>query len=367
MRNLLRPLILTLVAAVLAAAALAAASGDGPVSLSYLTQVFFPQAQEQGEKAVDDALGLTYDAAADKLERLQQELLGAGGQQGGGLYSATLQPRNWYDGQTIGLSTGGGVLMLKGAATVAHNGVVVDVTDGVEVPNGGALAENHRYLVGEDTLAAVMILSGYATLGVQGEYALSGGKEDPMPFLDVKQTDWYYDSVCYVYENKLFSGMGDGLFGPGQPMTRAMLMTVLYQMAGAPQAELEAAGVSLTDVPDSAWYAPYVKWGVAQGVASGTGDGGFTPDGQVTREQVVVMLYSFASRYLGREMGEGADLSGYADHGQVSSWAAGAMAWAVAQGVVSGSTDGVSMTLNPGHSANRAEVAAMLRAFAEKI
>ena len=146
-----------------------------------------------------------------------------------------------------------------------------------------------------------------------------------------------------------------------------MLVTVLYQLAGAPQDELAAAGAQLTDVADGAWYASYVRWAVDHGIASGTGNGAFSPDGQVTREQVVVMLYSFAGGYLGLNTDLGADLSAFSDAGQVSSWAVEAMAWAVDRGVVSGSADAGGLSLNPGRSANRAEVAAMLRSFAESL
>ena len=255
----------------------------------------------------------------------------------------------------------------QGAACVTHDGAVVDVTEGTEVLSGEALAANHRYLVGEDTAAIFTVQSGWAQVGVQGSYTLSGGAENPTPFADVKRSDWYYDPVSYVYGNHLFSGMSEHAFGPGEPMTRAMLVTVLYQLAGAPQDELAAAGAQLTDVADGAWYASYVRWAVDHGIASGTGNGAFSPDGQVTREQVVVMLYSFAGGYLGLNTDLGADLSAFSDAGQVSSWAVEAMAWAVDRGVVSGSADAGGLSLNPGRSANRAEVAAMLRSFAESL
>ena len=362
MKKILRPLALVLALCLAAGGALAAA-GDGPVTLRYLTQVFFPQAVQEGEEAAGQMLQETYDAASAALEQLA-----AGGESDGSLlYSADLRPREWYDGQLSCLTTGSGLLLMEGAAMVTHNGAVVDVTDGTEVPSGGLLTPNHRYLVGEDTAAVFTILSGWAQAGVQGSYTLSGGAENPTPFADVKRTDWYYAAVSYVYENNLFSGMSEHQFGPGEPMTRAMLVTVLYQLAGAPQSELAAADVSLTDVADGAWYAPYVRWAVDQGIASGVGDGAFNPDGQVTREQLVVMLRSFASGYLGLPTEGESDLSGFADRGQVSSWALEAMAWAVTQGVVSGSISGDSVYLNPGNSASRAEVAAMLRAFAETI
>ena len=362
MKKLLRPLAVLLVLGALAVGALAVSGEDGPVSLGYLTEIFFPQAVQEGEEAADRLLQETYDAASAALEQL-----GGGEQAGSLLYSADLRPREWYDGQMICLTTGSGAVLHQGAACVTHDGAVVDVTEGVEVPSGGALAAGHRYLVGEDTAAVFTILSGWAQVGVQGSYTLTGGAEDPTPFADVKQGDWFYEPVGYVYENNLFSGMSEHAFGPGEPMTRAMLVTVLYQLAGAPQDELEGADAALSDVADTAWYAPYVGWAVDQGIASGTGEGTFTPDGQVTREQVVVMLYSFAGRYLGLDTASGADLSAFADAGQVSGWAEEAMAWAVDRGVVSGSEGAGGLVLNPGSSANRAEVAAMLRSFDEKI
>ena len=362
MKKLLRPLALVLVLGVLAGGALAA-SGDGPVSLRYLIQAFFPQAVQEGEEAANQMLEESYAAASAALAQL------AGGEGGDSslLYSADLRPREWYDGQMICLTTGSGAVLHQGAACVSHDGAVVDVTEGVEVPSGGALAAGHRYLVGEDTAAVFTILSGWAQVGVQGSYTLTGGAEDPTPFADVKQGDWFYEPVGYVYENNLFSGMSEHAFGPGEPMTRAMLVTVLYQLAGAPQDELEGADAALSDVADTAWYAPYVGWAVDQGIASGTGEGTFTPDGQVTREQVVVMLHSFAGRYLGLDTASGADLSAFADTGQVSGWAEEAMAWAVDRGVVSGSEGAGGLVLNPGSSANRAEVAAMLRSFAQSL
>ena len=366
MKKILRPLALALVCSMVAVGAYAAVSGDGPVSLSYLTQTFFPQAVEAGTDAAYEALEDTYDQAKSQLDQVH-DLVADGQGASAGLYSDTLQRREWYDGQNVRMGTGNGVLMLEGAAVVSHNGAVVDITAGTEVANGAALSPNHRYLVGEDTVADFIIQSGYAVMGVQGSYTVDGGLKDAAPFLDVKRSDWYYAPVNYVYGKNLFSGMEEHIFGPGEPMTRAMLMTVLYRMAGAPENEMAAADVVLTDVADSAWYAPYVKWGVSQGIATGTGDGGFTPDGQITREQVVVMLYSFAANYLEKSMGLGADLSAYQDADRVSDWAVQAMSWAVGQGVVSGSMTDDVLTLNPQYSANRAEVAAMLRSFDEKI
>lgn len=366
MKKFLRPLGLAAAFALLAGGAYAAVSGDGPVSLSYLTETFMPQAFQAGTEAAYEALEDTYDEAKATLDQVHGQIVD-GESVTSGQYSAALQRREWYDSQEITLGTGSGALLLEGYAVLNHNGAVVDVTAGAEVPSGTALSVNHRYLVGEDTTAYITIQSGYAAMGVQGNYTAVGGNKSAAPFLDVKHSDWYYEPVNYVYEKSLFSGMSEHTFGPSEPMTRAMLTTVLYQLAGAPAGEMAAASVSLTDVPASAWYAPYVKWAVSQGVTAGTGDGTFSPDRQVTREQVVVMLYSFAVNYLGLNVGQGADLTVYQDRDKVSDWALPAMSWAVARGVVSGSDNAGVLTLNPQYNANRAEVATMLRSFAEKI
>lgn len=351
----------------MACGAYALGTGDSLITLSYLRDVFMPQAVEAGEEAAEELLQETYDQASSSLDEIQRDAIAQlTGEEGEALYSAALQAQEWHDGDFVELFTGSGALMLNGTATVTHNGAFIDVTEGVEVASGDQLKSNHRYLVGEDTQAWIGILSGAASIGVQGSYEFTDGGIKATPFYDVSQLDWYYGPVSYVYENELFSGMNDHHFGPSAAMNRAMLMTVLYKMAGAPEDEMAAADIQFDDVAESAWYAPYVKWGASQGITAGTGPTTFSPEMQVTRQQVVVLLYSFARNYLGLELTEGADLSGYQDLSQASDWAQEALSWAVAEGVLS-SSSADSLTLSPLKSANRAEVATMLRAFAEKI
>lgn len=351
--------------AALACGAYALSTGDSLITLSHLTNTFMPAAVQRGEAAVDQKLQETYDSAKSTLDALQQEKLGQSAGVSGN-YSGTLQARGWSEGDALELYTGSGVLLLTGAVTVTHSGAFIDVTTGSEVASGTRLTANHRYLAGEDTQATLTILSGAAQMGVQGSYTYTAGSGAKTPFYDVSTTDWYYAPVCYVYENSMFSGMDANHFGPGEPMDRAMMMTVLYRLAGTPEQELQAANVSFSDVPASAWYAPYVKWGAAQGITAGTSPTTFSPDQQVTREQVVALLYSFAANYAGLDTSKRADLSGYQDLGQASDWARDAFAWAVAEGIV-GSTSTQSLSLSPQSNANRAEVATMLRAFSEKI
>lgn len=365
-KTMLRLAVTAGVLVLLACGAYALSSGDSLISLSYLKNTFIPSAVEQGTTAANEKLQQTYDEAKSTLDALQQQYLGQGsGSTPSGSYSATLQPRDWKGGDKLELTTGSGLFVFSGTATVTHTGAFIDVTEGSEVSSGSRLTEGHRYLVGEDTSAAVSVSSGAAQMGVQGNYAYTAGTGSPIPFYDVSTQDWFYTQVCYAYENGLFSGVDTVHFGPYEAMDRAMLMTVLYRLAGAPEDELLSADASFSDVSSSAWYAAYVKWGAEQGITAGTGPNTFGPELKVTREQIVVLLHSFVRNYLGQSADARADLSGYQDLSKTSAWARDAFAWAVAEGIVS-STSSSSLTLSPQNSATRAEVAAMLRVFAEK-
>lgn len=366
-KNAARLLCAAGVLVLMACGAYALSSSDSLVTLSYLKNVFLPEAVQQGENTADVQLQQAYDDARDTLDSLQKGYLAqATGEEGEGSYSAVLQAMDWSDGDELTLPTGSGLLMLAGTAMVIHDGAFIDITAGSEVASGTRLIANHRYLTGEDTQAQVAVLSGAAQMGVQGAYEDADSGVETTPFYDVCRTDWFYDSVNYAYHENLFSGTDAHHFGPNMAMNRAMLMTVLYQMAGAPTREMAAAEVSFSDVPASAWYAPYVKWGADQGITAGISATTFGPELPVTREQIVVLLYSFATGYLDVTMEERADLSAYQDLGQASSWAQDALSWAVAEGIISSSSTN-ALTLSPQKSASRAEVATMLRAFSEKI
>ncbi|MCI9654851.1 MAG: S-layer homology domain-containing protein [Lawsonibacter sp.] len=363
MKKYLRPLGLVLAFAMLTAGAYAAASGDSLISLRYLQDTFFPKAVQAGEETAGKALQETYDDALDTLNTVHGAITGGSGS-GGGYYSDTLQRRAWSDGQIITLATGGGFLMEEGSATLVHTGAVIDITAGSETASGAALIPNHRYLVGENTEAAVTVRSGAAAMGVQGSYALVAGKGQHTPFYDVSQIDWFYTPVGYAYERGLFSGVDAGHFSPGTAMNRAMLMSVLHRLAGSPAVVTSPA---FHDVPGDSWYAEAVRWGASQGITSGTGEGNFSPNGQVTREQAVAMLYNYASKHMGLDVSGGGSLSGYGDLNRLSDWARPAMSWAVSQGIISGAANNGALTLDPQRGATRAEMATMLQAFCEKI
>ena len=338
---------------------------DSLVSLSYITDIFIPDAVKQGVEKAKETLGKTYVSAAEELDEVNDDLMEqATGSRGA--YSVNLQPREFRSGDILTVETGAGVMLYAGSARVSHNGAFIDVTEGVELSSGSELIPGHRYLVGEDTEADVVALSGLARLGVQGGYEADRANGADVPFTDVKSTDWYYEAVSYVYNAGLFTGTGDEKFAPHLTMDRAMLMTAFYRLAGSPQHEMDSATATFTDVPASAWYYTFVRWAATQQITAGIGDNKFGPSIQLTREQVVTLLYSFATRYMGQTLDGRTDVSGYSDYDKSSEWARDALSWAVYYGVLDESWAGEN-TLGGHLYADRAEVSAMLAAFADVI
>lgn len=170
-------------------------------------------------------------------------------------------------------------------------------------------------------------------------------------YSDVAETAWYYDAVKYVTEKGLMNGVGNDRFAPNSNLTRAMFAQILYNKAGKP-----AAGAStFTDVAAGQWYADAVSWAAAQGVVNGIGNGMFGPNNNITREQLAVMLYRYAS-----SPAVTGSVTGFNDAGQISSYAKNAMAWATTNGVMNGKGDG---RLDPKGLATRAEVAQMMQNY----
>ena len=352
-KHMVRAAAAVLACAALTGAALALSTGDSLISLSYLNDTYIPTVVAQGTKAADEKLIQAYQAASQKLDEVNQ---GYGVQQGsGGSYSADLRSRDMVRGDQLKLPTGSVVQLAAGAGTVVHTGAVIDVTAGQTVASGAALVSGHRYLVGEDTSAVFTADSGLAKVGVQGSFEKTESGEKAAPFTDVSRSDWYSSAVDYVYFEQLFSGTGDGLFSPMASMDRAMIVTVFYNMAGAPQGEMDASTAVFSDVPAGQWYAPYVSWAADQGVTAGTGEDTFSPEQAVTRREAVALLYSFGTNYLGLELTERADLTPYEDAAAVASWGGEAVAWAVGAGLLS-SSDADLMLLSPDESATRAQV-----------
>ena len=156
-----------------------------------------------------------------------------------------------------------------------------------------------------------------------------------LPFADVSAGSWYYDAVEFVWSNGIMDGVGSGLFAPNQVLTRAMLVTVLWRIDGAPDV---SAALPFDDVADGSWYADAVRWAASNGIVDGTGETSFSPDDKITREQLAVILWRYAG-YKSCDTTGGVDLTDFADRGSVSAYALRAMRWAVAEGLVTGVTD----------------------------
>ena len=186
------------------------------------------------------------------------------------------------------------------------------------------------------------------------------GTEEPttVSFDDINETDWFYENVKYVVENKLMNGVSDTEFAPNNTLTRAMLVTVLYRNAGEPEVT-EAA--SFADVDADSWYAKAVVWAEANGIVNGVSDTEFAPNANITREQIATIMYRYA-QYNGDDVTAVADIEAYADAANVSDYAVDAMKYAVGSGLINGKTE---TTLNPQDNATRAEIATILKRFIE--
>ena len=175
-------------------------------------------------------------------------------------------------------------------------------------------------------------------------------------FTDVPVTHWAYTAVEKASEAGLMNGYADGRFGKNDPITRGQMVQILYNYYG------EDCGTNsgFSDVPASAWYAKAVTWASKKGVVSGYSNGTFGPDNQLTREQMVTILYNVADK---PETNPSA-ISQYSDYHQVASYAADGFAWAVSNKVVSGTS---STTLSPRGTATRAQVAVILVRYLENV
>ena len=129
--------------------------------------------------------------------------------------------------------------------------------------------------------------------------ALAAGTKDTAadsPFTDVKPGDWCYDAVLYAKANGFFSGTSETTFSPNGTMTRGMFVTVLGRMAGIDPAKY-GGDTGFTDVPEGMYYAPYVKWAAQYGITGGTGDGRFSPDALITRQQMAALFVRYFEKF----------------------------------------------------------------------
>jgi len=216
-----------------------------------------------------------------------------------------------------------------------------------------------------DTFGNIQEMAGAGYSGSQitfitNHFSLFFVSEWISPFTDVLRNAWFYRSVRYAYSNDLMTGTAEGVFSPDVNLTRAMIVTILWRLEGRPTA---LNGGTFSDVRDDRWYSAAVAWAGETGIASGVGNGRFAPGDTATREQLATILYNYAG-FKGVDTTAGSFANEFSDEGSVSSWALDAMQWANANGIIRGRT---LTTLVPGGTATRAETATMFMQFAEKL
>ena len=186
-------------------------------------------------------------------------------------------------------------------------------------------------------------------------YIIAGDKS---PFNDVQENHWAVSYIRDCYEKGIMNGTGGGKFSPATEVSRAQVVTTLWRLAGEPEPEGENKFV---DVQNVLWYSAAVTWAAENGITTGVGGAYFAPDRTVTRGEVAAILYRYAE-YAGDDMTAKADLSTFADAGELSDWNRDAFAWCAAEGIITGKTAGENapVRLAPSDALTRAEIAAVL-------
>lgn len=348
---------LTLALLVSLSSAYAGAGGanDPLVSKSWIDGTYTEKAVSAGESTIRDVLGGVYDTALNEAKA-------ACGQYAEDLgdynLSSGYELLSMQSGSSVTMVTGGSFILIdgKGSLTV-NNGAVVDIVTGQEVSSGTALSKNHRYFCTENT-TAIFKVSEASVGSVNGAWQGSSGVTGQTgEYIDVSVKDWFYKEVMYVRDNELFYDINGTTFRPQENTNRATIVYALWKAAGAPSAKGTA---NFRDLSED-WYKDAVNWAAENDIVKGYGDGRFGPSDSVTREQIAVFMYRFAS-YMGRSVSESAKLTEYTDKDKISSWALTEMQWANAVGLIKGRS---TTTLNPLGTATRAEMAAIVMRFLE--
>ena len=209
---------------------------------------------------------------------------------------------------------------------------------------------------------SVGAVRAYSFTDVQKRHAIEAIFAEAAPsagFSDVDTDDWFFEDVSFVMQTGLMQGTSDTAFAPRAPMSRAMLVTVLWRLAGQPVVNY---AMEFEDVPQKQWYTEAVRWAVSERLATGYGNGYFGVADLITREQLATILYNYA-KYQGCDVSGAAKLAAYTDAASISGYALTPMKWANAAGLLQGDGD----RLAPGGNAQRCQVAAILHRFCETI
>ena len=183
-------------------------------------------------------------------------------------------------------------------------------------------------------------------------------------YVDVPDAShWAHVGIDFVLKAGLFYGTSETTFDPDATMTRAMLVTVLYRLEGKPETNAENP---FEDIADGMWYTDAVVWAAENGIVNGVAANIFDPDGEITREQMAAILYRY-TKFKGLTLNDGDYVEEYPDINKVSPYAAEAMRWANAEGLINGMSNGETVLLVPEGNATRAQVAAILMRFVQNV
>lgn len=232
---------------------------------------------------------------------------------------------------------------------------------------------HHMTLISQNECFTFEVTNSVGTITKEGVFTATGNGEGEIviragectltipvtvqgvPFSDVAYDAWYYDAVRFVYDNALMNGMSETVFAPQRTTNRAMIVQILYNREGKPESAY--TGV-FDDVADGQWYTAAVEWAAANGIVNGVGNGRFDPLGEITREQMAIILHNYAS-WVGYDTSVRGDVSLFSDADSIHNWAAEEMAWAVGIGLLQGNNN----ALTPLGSATRAQIAQVLINF----
>ena len=229
---------------------------------------------------------------------------------------------------------------------------------------GKTTAENHLWAEGTDYVNVIADVKNWVERRLNTLKKTFVQSEKPTApedngFVDIKG-HWAEDSINYVVENGLFGGTDKG-FEPELSMNRAMLVTILYRLAGSPVADPN----SFTDVNDTAWYSQAVSWAAANDIVNGYSDGRFGPNDPITREQLATILWRYAkSQAMDVSVGEDTNILSYEDAFDISEYAFAPLQWACGEGIIGGKPGGL---LDPQGGATRAQAAAIFERFLKQV
>lgn len=267
-------------------------------------------------------------------------------------------PEIIYEGDSFTLKTEGGSgsgeviwSVVSGNATIDENGTISVIGAG-EVKVKVIKTADTEYTEAEATVIFHVI---------KKDTPCDGGDSCPShAFSDLNTSKWYHEYTDYVIRNNLMKGIGDELFEPNGILSRAMLTQIIYNMEGKPVACDKS---TFTDVGDNAWYADAINWASEKEIVFGYGNGEFSPNKPVIRQEMASILCRYAV-YKGDDVSARSNMSQYIDKNQISLYAIDAMSWTNAEGLIVGTaTD----TLCPKDNATRAQVATVITKFCKNI